>query len=284
MNNKLNMLTLAILLGFANIAVSGQPPAASSVYANGPVSIQLQATGLSAPEKSGYALYEGVMEIAEGIINTHYPNNCALAVGIYTFDVFADGATGNPKTNEIRVSSPGNSADPLILRANLNTLIDSRGQQLRVEQVGIGLLGGIQVTSFSSIVSFNSKGTLMTSVSNSNILGSDGQAATYQSKTIKDFYLSLDPGVPVIYDWGLQSLSTLDFPIENYWQRSKSLREDVGIAGRTVFVKDRLTGSSTCRIVIDSSGSNNRDFFQQSGTLTISTQHMTDPVPAFNKF
>jgi len=284
MNNKLNTLTSAILLGFANMAVSGQPPTAPRIYANGPVSNQLQNTGLSAAEKSAYALLEGVMEVTEGMIYSNSTDNCSSAVGTYTFDVFTNGAFGDPKNNEIRVNSPGGNTEPLILQANLNAKSESRGQNLRVEQLANGSLNGAEVTNFLSIVTYNPKGTLMTSESSVNVLGLNGQADTFRSKTIKDFYIGLGLGDPSIYDWGLQSLSTLDLPIENYWQRSQSLREDVGVTGRTVFVKDRLTGSSACRIVIDSSGSNNRDFFSQSGTLTISTETPKDPVPAFDAF
>jgi hypothetical protein len=251
------------------------------------VSIQLQNTGLSAAEKSAYALLEGVMEVTEGMIysnSTDSTKNCSSAVGTYTFDVFANGAFGDPKNNEIRVISPGNNTEPLILRANLNAKSESRGQNLRIEQLANGSLNGAEVTNFLSVVTFNPKGTLMTSESSVNVLGLNGQADTFRSKTIKDFYIGLDIGAPYIYDWGLQSLSTLDLPIENYWQRTKSLREDVGVTGRTMFVKDRLTGSSACRIVIDSSGSNNRDFFSQSGTLTISAETPKDPIPAFDTF
>ena len=150
--------------------------------------------------------------------------------------------------------------------------------------VGVSSLSGTQITNFSSIVTFNPKGTLMSSISNQNLLGLNGQAGVYQNKTIKDFYLGLDPGAPHIYDWGLQTISNRDIPIENYWQRSKSVREDIGVPGRTVFVKDRLTGSSVCRIVMESSGSNNRDYFSQSGTLTISTESPNTSILAFDTF
>lgn len=284
MNNRLNVLTSVILLGFANIAVSGKPPTAPSLYAGGPVSIQLQDTSLTAAELSAYALFEGVMEVAEGLINTNSPDNCSSAGGIYTFEVFANGAIGDPKHNEIRVNSPGNNTELLILRANLNSQSETRGQKLIVEQLANSSLNGTEVTNFLSVVTINEKGTQLTSESSEKILGLNGQADTFRSKTLKNIYLGLDPGVPHIYDWGQQSLSKLDLPIENYWLRSKSVREEVGVVGRTVFVKDRLTGSSSCRIVIDSSGSNNRDFFMQNGTLTISTETPKDPIPAFDEF
>jgi len=84
-------------------------------------------------------------------------------------------------------------------------------------------------------------------------------------------------GLPYIFDWGVVSLSKLSYPIQQYWQRSKVLRDD-GVLGRTIFVKDRLVGPNACRIVIDTYGDNNADYFMQYGSLTIST---TPPMPEY---
>jgi hypothetical protein len=43
-------------------------------------------------------------------------------------------------------------------------------------------------------------------------------------------------------------------------------------------VKDRLVGPSSCRIVLSTHGENQEGFFQQTGTLTISTSKPSDPV------
>ena len=106
---------------------------------------------------------------------------------------------------------------------------------------------------------------------------------------IKDFYRgSLNNASPEyynIYDWGLQSLDKLGYPVNKYWQRSKSHRDD-GTIGRTVFVKDRLVGPTSCRIIIDTTGFNNQDFFQQTGKLKIQTNGVTPgaPVPEFGTY
>ena len=119
----------------------------------------------------------------------------------------------------------------------------------------------------------------MVTDSTSIVKGINGLPDTFQGKEIKDFYNATDntTGLPYIFDWGLQSLSKLNYPIQKYWQRSKALRDD-GVVGRTVFVKDRLVGPNSCRIVIDTSGNNNADYFWQNGTLSIST---TQPSPAY---
>ncbi len=96
--------------------------------------------------------------------------------------------------------------------------------------------------------------------------------STNVDQVIKDFYRGSLDNTTVeyynIYDWGLQSLDKLGYPVNKYWQRSKSHRDD-GSIGRTVFVKDRLVGSTSCRILIDTTGFNNQDFFQQTGTISI---------------
>jgi len=109
----------------------------------------------------------------------------------------------------------------------------------------------------------------------------------YSGQVIKDFYRgnnvnTSDPLYYDIFDWGLQSVSKLNYPVNKWWQRSASHRDD-GVVGRLVWVKDRLVGASSCRITIDTTGYDNLNYFWQggaigSGTLTISTNKPADPV------
>ncbi|MCB1873322.1 MAG: hypothetical protein KDI49_15205, partial [Gammaproteobacteria bacterium] len=89
---------------------------------------------------------------------------------------------------------------------------------------------------------------------------------------IKDFYMGVPgkAGAHNIFDWGLQSLDKGSFPVEKYWQRSKTRRSDGG-NGQTAFVKDRLVGPSPCRIAIYMEGTNAplSNSFNQVGTLEI---------------
>jgi len=280
MTNKLNTLALAMLVGFANIAESGEPPTVPGRYENGPGHIQLSTTDLSTNERSAYALFEGVMAATQGLVAA---TSCSSAAGIYKFNVSADMTTGDSAVNEITVISPGNKSDALVLRATLNSQSEFRGLQLSVEQFGNGSLNSNEITKFLSTAFFNEEGTLMTLESSVNVRGINGRADSFQSKVIKDFYITLDPNDHHLYDWGLQEVSKLNFPIEKYWQRSKSQRDKGGVV-RTIFVKDRLTGSSPCRIIMDGSGSNSQKSFAQSGTLIVSKETPIVPIPAFETF
>ena len=97
----------------------------------------------------------------------------------------------------------------------------------------------------------------------------------YNGFIIKDFYLLPDNPTTdevnentFIYDWGLQVVKKNGYPIEKWWQRSKSKRFNGGNS-RTVWVKDRLVGLSECRITIDVAGQNSTDGLYQHGTATL---------------
>ncbi|MDD5114212.1 MAG: hypothetical protein PHC94_09360 [Methylobacter sp.] len=282
MNNKLNMLSVAMVLGFTNIAVGVEAPNVPSLFANGPIAMQMSATKMSGTEKSAYALFEATMLVAEDVIHA---TSCSAAAGKYTFNVLANGAVGDSNNNEITVVSPEKNTKTLVFRVNLNTQDEFRGQQLVVEQSGVGSLSGTEVSKFVGAISFNSEGTQMTLKSSVNIQSINGQADTFQGEMAQNFYLAPNPDDTHILSWGLQSNSKFDFPIERYWLRSKS-RRDNGIVERTVLVKDRLAGASPCRILIDGSRPSpyNQNLFAQTGTLTISAETPNDPVPAFDLF
>ena len=96
---------------------------------------------------------------------------------------------------------------------------------------------------------------------------------------IKDFWKETFRGLPVIIDWGLQSVSKNLVPQDKWWQRSFANRSD-GIFARTHFRKDRLYSAKNggaCFIDINMSGVNDADFFGQSGTFII---RKANPSPA----
>jgi len=282
MNNKLNMLTVAMVLGFTNIAVGVETPNVPRLFANGPIPMQMSATNMSATKRSAYALFEATMLVAEDVIHA---TSCSAAVGKYTFNILANGAAGDPKNNVIKVVSTEKKTKTLVFRANLNTQDEFRGQQLIVEQSGVGSLSGSEVSKFVGAIFFNSEGTQMISKSSVGVQSINGQADTFQGEMAQNFYLAANPNDTNIYGWGLQSISKFDFPVERYWLRSKS-RRDNGIVERTVFVKDRLAGASPCRVLIDGSRPSpyNQNLFAQAGTLTISAETPNAPIPAFDLF
>ncbi len=274
MGINLNSLGLAWIIGFANVALAKQPPSVPDLYANGPTSTLLSVTSLNATEKTAHALIEASMEVAEGLIHA---TSCPTAAGKYTFNVSANGAVADPKNNEIRIASPGKPVESLSLRANLDTQSELRGQNIQVEQFGNGSLGGTEIAKYASVVLFNIEGSMMTSESSVNIRGSNGAEDSFQNNMTKSFYLDSKTNIKHVYDWGLQSLSKHDFPIEVYWLRS-SLYRNNGSMERMTLIKDHLIGPSPCRILIESSKPNNQNSIALNGTLTISTEIPTSPA------
>ena len=267
----MTVLSGAILASFSTVALS-QPPYAPSMYDPGPTSLQLQDLNLSAAERAGYALAEGVLQTAEAAILAK--NSCSALAGSYQIkDFYASGFVNDPSSNTVTVLSPGGA---FTIQATLDPLDTFRGQTLKLASAATGgQLGTVGVNSFANNVSFNAAGTIMVAEGTILAKGVNLGYDLFQLKIIKDFYrdnvvLSPTSTVPVIYDWGLQTVSKLGYPVNKYWQRSKSLRDD-GFLGYTHFVKDRLVGSSSCHLDLYTTGSNNADFFSQSGTLTIST-------------
>jgi hypothetical protein len=285
MNIKLNVLTAAILAGFSSVALSDVPPEVPHMYHYGPASLQFQNLNLSDAERAGYALAEGIMQMAEATILAKA--SCSAAAGEYdVVNLFASGDVYKPETNSVTVLSPGGS---FTLQAKLHPINSFYGQTMTIFQPmgGYGdALAGTKLKNFYNDVSFNAAGTMMTGEGKVEARGVNNIYDLFQLKVIKDFYhddvyVGWGERIPVIYDWGLQSVSKLGYPLNKYWQRSKSLRDD-GFQGHTHFVKDRLVGSSPCHIDLSLHGSNNADFFQQNGTLTIESkspnQYPVDPL------
>jgi hypothetical protein len=71
-----------------------------------------------------------------------------------------------------------------------------------------------------------------------------------------------------MYDYGLQSLSKFGYPVNKWWQKSKSVRDN-GQQGCFVLQKDRLVGAGQCRITLATTGVSQPGLFWQSGTLSV---------------
>lgn len=279
MKCKLKAFIILSLIGHMATAISAEPPKQPTIYKQGPISSQIALTDLSPAEIAANSLYEGVTQIIESKI---LATSCESAAGDYAINIFANGEPASPESNEVTVTGTGGS-EMIKLRAKLDNPDEFRGQTLSVNQIGTGQINGTQIKEYQSNGSFNKSGNLMVLESSVKVEGANDIFDLFQSSLIKDFYLDKNPNVYRILDWGLQIISKLGYPQNKYWQRSMSQRDD-GVVGHTVFVKDRLVGSAPCRIVIDSSNSNNRDFFAQSGKITVSSDKPADRVPAFDSF
>jgi len=271
MNIKLNILSAAVLAVVSTGALAaGEPPAVPGIYAGGPQSPLVASTDLSQAERTAYANYEAIMQVAEARIHA---TSCSNSAGTYTINAFSDGSVGNRAQNYATVISPGGSFT-VDSASQAPDTVDNRGQLISVDMLVPGTLNGRPVRNYHADLAFNGVNNMMDSTSYVEVLSINNRYDRYYGKVIKDFYrgslVNTDNEYYNIYDWGLQSLDKLGYPVNKYWQRSKSHRDD-GTIGRTVFVKDRLVGATSCRIIIDTTGFNNQDFFQQTGSLKIQT-------------
>jgi hypothetical protein len=269
MNIKLNILSAAVLAVVSTAAVSAEPPAVPGIYSAGPQSPLVASTDLSLAERTAYANYEAIMQIAEARIHA---TSCSNSAGSFAITAFSDGSVNNPDQNFATVLSNASSFTVKSKSAAPDT-VDNRGQLISVDMPA-GSLAGRAVRLYHADLAYNGVNNMMDSTSSVEVNSINGRFDKYYGKVIKDFYrgalVDTDLEYFNIYDWGLQSLDKLGYPVNKYWQRSKSHRDD-GTIGRTVFVKDRLVGSTSCRIIIDTTGFNNQDFFQQTGNLKIQT-------------
>lgn len=266
-----------LLIGFTIIANADTLPP-PDIYNQGPASPSVASTDITGPERGAFALLEGIMQLAEARIAA---TNCSLSSGTYDIAVYSDGSVNSPNYNYAFINSPGSR--PITLTATLKPWDSFWGQQVTINQIPGGGLKQVPITNYYAQGTYNAMGTIMEMNSSVNVKGINGRLEALKGKVIKDFNRITDEltGLPYILDWGVQSIAKLDFPLQQYWQRSKVIRDDGG-PGITVFVKDRIVGPNSCRIVIDTQNYNNHDFFYQTGTLNISTSTPDTVVDEFN--
>ncbi|QSA96855.1 hypothetical protein [Methylococcus sp. EFPC2] len=267
-------VTTTLLAGFATAAVSAVPPDAPGLYAGGPTSPQVAVTDLTASERSAYSLLEAVQQIAEARIHAL---GCDDSAGSFPLTIFANGQKGSPASNTVTVESPGGIGS-FTVQANPGGYVNFRGEKIAVNQVGAGTLKGKAVASYHADLAYNSINTILDGTASLQQQSINGILDAYSGKVIKDFYRDASwPSDYHIYDWGLQSLSKLGYPVNKYWQRSISQRWN-GVDGFTIFVKDRLVGATSCRIQVRTTGFNEPDYFSQSGYLVVQRVAPAAPV------
>ena len=261
---KIKMLAAAVAVASVSTLASANPPDAPTVYATGPMSPAVNSTNLSAQERAAFALLEGILQSVEGKIHAAGCVALTLPLKVYS-DALTDPVVGNAKLG----TAP---ADMTLVATGVAPTF--RGQIINVTQApAAGYIGNTPVTDYASNMVFNSANNMMVgAMTQVNVMSINWVPNQFTGYVIKDFYMGNDKNVPsdahIVYDWGLQSLSKEGYPVEKYWQRSKTRRSDGG-NGQTAFVKDRLVGVVPCRIAIALSGLNQFGIFQQTGTLSI---------------
>jgi hypothetical protein len=290
MKTKLTVMAAAILMGTAftvNATAYGglYPPAPPFPYGSGPLKAPYLAPNLFISEKAAFAGLEGAMQEAEGVI---YQGGCAAASGTWRINAFADD-TGN---GSVRVSSGGATQFRLNVAWQAVTSPPYLGgTKFHITGGTPNHLGGVKLPLYDGTAYYSGTGQMMVMDARFDV-GNVNYAFDHLTGTvIKDFFKVLpqgvypdegkttcksdcggyDPTVPVIYDWGLQSVSKEWVPQDKWWQRSKATRSD-GSDAKTIFWKDRLFSAKNggvCKIKIAMTGANDADGFAQSGTLTI---------------
>ncbi len=290
MNIKLTALSAGILVAISTTASAvpanptvPTPPAVPAMYEQGPQYPLLNTTNLSVSEKTAFALFEGVMQLTEAKIHATSCQNANFELAVY-----ADGRLGTTPTefNSIKVTGANGSQAPQFeLRAGVGPDVVGRGQHIYVSLFnnGVNTLGSTKIGNFAADYVYNNvKNMMVTNSATMTVVGINGTPDTYTGNVIKDFYhgstVSTDREYYNIYDWGLQSVSKLGYPVNKWWQRSKTHRDD-GVEGRTVWVKDRLVGSTECRITLDTSGYNNQSIFWQGGAIGAGTLKIEKVLP-----
>jgi hypothetical protein len=263
---KLTTVVSSALLMGAAMSAGAQAPAVPAPYGAGPLKAPTyMAPNLFVQEKTAFALLEGAMQAAEGIV---YTSGCSSVAGTWdlSVEVFDDGA------GSLDVSS--NGVSQLSLSGVAAAIVKSPGGTV-VKTSGTGNLKG-KTLNHTSTAYYNTPGAMMVQSAVFGVKSVNGNLDPLSGTVIKDFWKETScsicgQGLPIIYDWGLQSVSKNYVPQDKWWQRSYEYRSD-GVFGRTHFRKDRLYSAKNggaCTIDIDISGTNDADFFGQTGSFVI---------------
>lgn len=266
-NKIITAAVATALLGVSSVA-SADAPAAPSIYDNGPASPRLNMTNMRETEKVAFSLYEGLMQSQEAQI---YVNGCVPSTATVTAYV-------DENENDIVVGE----THGMKLIAVAQTPLAGFGQDIDIlQRPASGLLNGKVIAKLKGRYTFNSKNNLMVNERTSlEATGQRGRPDKFRSSVIKDFYHANTYGQGSfyeIYDYGLQVLSKNGYPVNKYWQRSKAIRDN-GAQGCTVFVKDRLVGTTACRITLETTGYSQPDYYDQTGTLKV--ERVTPSTPS----
>lgn len=266
MKTKITTISAAVLLGISTLA-NANPPSAPSIYNTGPAAPRLNMTNMRDVEKTAFALNEALMQATEGLV--YAKGTCAnfsTPIEVYS----------HPGSNSNYIE--GTSAISTIrLDATIQPKVAGFGQNYDVVQFAQGTINGTPVQNLRGRYTYNELANMMvgerTGVQvKSQTVRNGNSFDQFYSSVIKDFYhgntYDANGDFYEIFDYGLQSVSKNGYPVNKWWQKSKAVRDN-GSQGCTVFQKDRLVGSSSCRIVISTAGYSQEDLFWQKGTLSV---------------
>ena len=264
--------TTAVLLGAASLANAADPVPVPGIYATGPAAPILNMTDMRDTERVAYSLGEAAMQTTEAYV---YVNGCKeLETDVLIYSHPASGL------NFLRDNSFGG----IELNATLNNPIAGFGQHIDVALAAPATLFGHPVAAVSGRYSYSSRNNLMVNEKTGiEIKGQLRGNDHYYSSVIKDFFHgnTYDEfgDFYVMYDYGLQSLSKFGYPVNKWWQKSKSVRDN-GQQGCFVLQKDRLVGAGQCRITLATTGLSQPGLFWQDGTLKVSPVNPSAPDSA----
>ncbi len=293
MRLPLMMFTLSILfaviLSFSQIAqASSEPVKVPSIYDDGPGPAPIAAIKLESDEIASLMLLESVMDISSSAV---LAGSCQSAEGSYSIEIFADGAINKPETNIVKITSPGNS-EPLVLNAIIEAPDSFIGQNINILQAKNSKLKETLLSEYSGVATVNRELTLLSMHSRTLAQGQNNNLISYQGLLIKHFYEEQKPDNKnqYILGWGSASLSKEDFPANQFWVRFKALKVH-GELKRMVLQEDRLIGTSSCRILIDSAAEikkdneiENRNNVVLKGIMTITRSQSYEDNPLAFEF
>ncbi len=260
MKTKITTLSAAILVGISSIA-SANPPPVPTIYNNGPAAPILNMTNMRDAEKAAFALNEAMLQATESLIYVKGCSEFTVPIEVYS----------HPGSNTHYIADT--TFGGIELTALPRTAIAGFGQNIDISQPVQGILNGTPVRNVRGRYTFNSKNNMMVGEKTGiQVKGQNRSFDQFYSTVIKDFYhdntFDALGDFYVISDYGLQSLSKFGYPVNKWWQKSKAVRDD-GQQGCTVFQKDRLVGTSACRITLATKGVSQPDLFWQTGTLHV---------------
>ena len=261
----------AVLFSVTSLA-SANPVNAPGIYDGGPASPILNMTDMRDTERAAYSLGEAFMQTTEAYVYVKGCQELEVPVTIYS----------HPASNTNFLVD--NSFGGIELKADLQAPIAGFGQHIDVNLNGPAILFGHPVADVRGRYSYSSKNNLMVNEKTGiEIKGQLRGNDHYYSSVIKDFFHgnTYDEfgDFYVMYDYGLQSLSKFGYPVNKWWQKSKSVRDN-GQQGCFVLQKDRLVGAGQCRITLATTGLSQPGLFWQDGTLKVSPVNPSAPDSA----
>jgi len=260
MKTKITTLSAAILVCISSMA-NANPPPVPAIYNNGPAAPILNMTNMRDAEKVAFALNEAMLQATESLIYVKGCSEFEVPIIVYS----------HPGSNTHYIADTNFGG--IELEAHPRTAIPGFGQNIDVSQPVQGILNGTPVQNVRGRYTFNSRNNMMVGERTAiQVKGQNRNFDQFYSTVIKDFYhdntFDSNGDFYVINDYGLQSLSKFGYPVNKWWQKSKTVRDD-GQQGCTVFQKDRLVGTSACRITLATKGVSQPDLFWQTGTLHV---------------